>query len=206
MNPQANPMDALNRYLVDIGVIIVVALVVFLVIWVISAAVKTRNQGFQQQGHLNAAFVDCQNVYDSMVGAVKSLHSLTAEAADKVIEAYLQYNKSKYPAQGSSFFVEGVPGLGQISYQAVESAVDQYSRDFRAAQSSLLQALGAFEAWKTGTLTARLFAGSFPTQELIARFGAQRLTGAAALEKMYSIVTFGETKETYATGDRGSLI
>jgi len=201
-----NPMDALNKYLVSIGLLIVFALVIFLVVWVISAIVKVHNQGFQQQGHLNAAYVNCQNIYDSMVGAVKSLHSLTTEAADRVVEAYLKYNNSKYGTQQASFFVENVPGLGQINYQSVESAVNQYTRDFSSTQSALLQALGDFEAWKTGTLTARLFATGFPTQDLIARFGDCRLTGRAALEKMYSIVTFGETKDAYVTGNRGPLI
>ncbi|MCI1712633.1 hypothetical protein [Bifidobacterium tibiigranuli] len=204
--PDDDPMASLNRYLTAIGFRIVMALVVLAIIWSIISIIKVRNDGYRQQGQLNAAYVNCQNYYDSMIGAIQSMHKVTQEDADKLVEAYLRYNASKYQGMQASLLVDSIPQLGNLDYAQLNNAIGNYSREFRSTQEQMLKALGNFESWKEGTLTARLFAGGFPTSALVARFGTNREYGSAALEKMYTIATFGETQAAYATNTRKPLI
>lgn len=207
MNTSGDPMQDINMYFALLLKIIAVALVLFIIGWVLASWNRAVNDGHIREGKLNAAFVDCQNHYDDMRRQVQSVLPVSKIEADRIVEACLKYNASKFKdGMNPQLYVEEVPQFSNLDFSTLNSVVSQTSLAFRDAQSRLLHELGEFESWKLGSLFTRIFCSGFPTDGLIAWVGAQRLAGLAALEKMYGLVVLGETVTAYRSGLSSPLI
>jgi len=87
-----------------------------------------------------------------------------------------------------------------VTFQNVLSVVNGCRTDYRAKQSQLLDMLGSFDSWRTGSLKVRLLGGQFPNGNLIARVGDNRFKGKDAEDKMWKIILTGTALSEYNKG------
>lgn len=191
---------------------IALAVVAMVVVTGVVINISVTNTGNKTEAALNSQYVDNQNVLSDCLVQIQETANITSEQSEQFQQAMQDAVMGRYdtssgamPAEDAMFaaIVESYPDLSSLSeaYERVHTTAVGCRSDYRDIQSKLLDMLGQYDAWRTGSWTVRTFAGDeFPSNNLVARIGDTRSYGQEALDQMWTIVLVSEAAEATESG------
>lgn len=165
-----------------------------------------------REAALNAQYLDNQNELSTYVVSIKEslgVADRNTQALDQVLMDAVKgrYENKGAPDNGAMFsaMVEAYPDLSSVSipYQKVQDAVLAGRTAYKNKQSKLLDMLREYDTWrKSGFIhSAVVNMVGAPSDNLVARVGANSWRGQDALDKMYQIVLTKDAQEAYESGE-----
>ncbi len=193
---------------------------VLVVVLALGVGIFLANNGVTDDGNkaeagLNAQYLDNQNYLSDCITKIRETAKVTAKEAEVFEEVMVETIKGRYDGQlssaspavgGGALFsavVEAYPDLSGLNaaFERVYTVIVGCRSDYRGQQSKLLDMLRSYDAWRTGSLTVRLFGGEYPSNNLEARIGNTVTRGADARDQMYRIVLVKEAIKAYESGE-----
>ena len=196
-----------KRTIVAVSAVGGVPLLLVVGLLVKNSAINERNV---QESGLNSMYLTAQNELSSCLDKSKQAANITKAQAATMTDALTDVIKGRYsesstakPTSGAMFsaIVEDYPDMKPYAdaFASAYSVIIGCREDYKNVQNQLLSRLASYEAWRTGSLTARTFANA-PSDQLQARIGTQKVIGQEALDQMFLIVIVKDTIEAYESG------
>lgn len=198
-----------------VGAVVAVVALAALTLWSVNNSVT--NAGNTKEAQLNAAYLDNQNYLSDCITKIRETAGVTQAEADKYGDILVEAVKGRYSKtedgkptsavvdKGAMFsaIVEKYPDLSGLNaaFERVYTIAVGCRTDYRGKQSKLLDQLGSYDTWRTGTWKVRTFGSEFPSNNLVARIGnSTPARGRDALDKMYQIVVVKDVNDAYTSG------
>ncbi len=194
------------KWLIGLGIAAAVLIGGFLMVNGINAT------GVQMEKGLNAQYLDDQNElsqYKQSFYEQTGLANLKSQQMDTILTDAIKgrYDGTKMsPGTGGSMFSaikEAYPNIDLSTYDRIADFVRAGREAFKNKQSKMLDMLRAYDTWRQENLLRAFFINTFlhfPSNGLEARIGTSKVTGQAALDQMWTIVTTGDTQKAFQTG------
>jgi len=201
----------LPGWIIPAGIIAGIAFVLFS-LWGLANSIRNEAIGYETQ--LSADYQANQNHLSSFISEFKETVGIADRKTDQLDRVLTnavtgRYGENGFSADGAlmSAVVEAYPDLrGLDTYDKVIDTIRAGRTDFKNRQDGLLDKLRAYDNWRKRGIFRSFVLGQWaPSQNLVARVGGQRLTGRAALEKMYDIVLIRDATKAYETGEMDAL-
>jgi hypothetical protein len=169
------------------------------------------NTGNSKEVALNAQYLDNQNYLSDCVVRIRETAGVAkgeTAAFDTVITNAVmgryETGSTAQVGQGALFsaIVEAYPDLNTLggTFDKLLVVINGCRTDYRGKQTQLLSLIKDYDTWRIGSLTNRLLAGGFPSENLQARVGEKVTTGSAALAQMNTIILVQDAENAYETG------
>lgn len=189
----------------------IVVLVVGFLLYASSVYTSVRNGGNEREIALTSKYSSIQAAYGQWrLGVTDSLNISREkrDAMDKILQNAIagRYNKGgAQPDKGTllSVIKEAYPDLNGLNvYDQLMGYVKQGRDRFGRDQEAMQKQIADYNTWrKTGSLLHPWFASFlFPGDNLVARVGDKKYTGAEALEKMSTVLVGADTTKIFDTG------
>ena len=191
------------------------AIVLLLVVILAGRWNGTRNALIDRETALNAQYLDNQNELDAFLKKAHETFNVADAKADRLDQILTDAVKGRYEGEtganptGGAFFsaiTEAYPDLqGLDTFDRVATVVEAGREAYKQKQTKLLDMLRDYDSYRKKGLLHSFLVGRVGYPTLEARIGTKVVTGAAAREQMYLIVTRDATSEAYNTGKQDPL-
>jgi RNase P protein component len=180
--------------------------------WGAGEYTDTRNEGRGLELALTARYKEVMTKYDQDRSvALDDLHIAgnKRDGLDQILRAGIETRK--FAGAGGavdrnaiiSAVREAYPDLKQLGiYDKIADFVVKMRKSFAASQTQLAGEIQKYNSWRTtGSLLHPLWVSvaGFPSKSLEIKLGAKTFTGAAALDKMSTVVMSGDSQVIFDT-------
>lgn len=170
---------------------------------------RTTRVNYETQ--LSAQYQSNQNYLSEYISGFHESIGVAKFKTEKMEKILTEAVKGRYGEDGFSadgaFFAavsEAYPDLAGLDiFDQIVDYVKAKREGYRMIQDKLLDMLRSYDNWrKDGIIQSKIIAGilGVPTNDLEARIGANKITGQAALDKMYQIVLTQGAIDAYENG------
>lgn len=177
-----------------------------------------RSQGLAQEKPISAQYQACQLVYSAFTAGFQEQFG-TYTASLKGLDTYMTDGvKGRYDtknAQGkpsgtidANVFINAIAeaypntqGITDLAGKLMDYIQGQREA-FKNCQEKLVDMLNNYDLWRANGLVQSqvIKALGFPSENLVARLGDQKWTGAVAEDKMYQLVLTSNVLQAYQSG------
>lgn len=176
---------------------------------------SARNGLVDRETTLNAQYLDNQNTLDAFLKTAHETFDLANIKTDKLDRVLTDAVKGRYegdttarPGSGQLFSAvfEAYPDLAALNvFDRVQTVVEAGRAEYKGVQSRLLDLLREYDSFRTRGVLHSWLVGVVGYPKLEARIGPDVKTGAAARERMYTLVLSSNTREAFKTGEQGPI-
>lgn len=174
---------------------------------------------------ISAQYQACQVTYSSYTAGFTEqfgIYQVTMKGLDQFMSDAVKGRYDTTDAVGNptgqidaNLFVNAIAeqypntqGITDIAQKLLDFVQGQ-REGFKNCQEKLVDMLNQYDGWRTGDMINNFVINNilgFPTDNLVARLGDQKWTGAAAEDKMYQLVLTGKALDAYESGIDQPLI
>lgn len=177
-----------------------------------------RSQGLVQEKPISAQYQACQLVYSAFTAGFQEqfgVYTATFQGLDTFVTDAVKGRYDTKNAQGvpsgtvdANLFINAIAeaypdtqGITDLAGKLLDYIQGQREL-FKNCQEKLVDMLNQYDLWRVnGIVQSQVIkALGFPSENLIARLGDQKWTGAVAEDKMYQLVLTSNAVEAYQSG------
>lgn len=166
---------------------------------------STRTEAIKREIQLSLQYQSNQNYLSTYISTFYEQAGIANAKSDKMNEILLDAVKGRYGKEGinggqlMTAIAEAYPDVkGLDVYDKIMTTVSSGREGYRAIQDKLLDQLGSYDTWrKDGILRNMVLKNFLPSDNLVARIGDTKITGQAALDKMYQVVLASQAVDAY---------
>lgn len=209
------PFWASRTFLISVGAGL---LALVLLVGAFSTANRVQKQGIAYETQLTAQYLDNQNELSTLVSNFYEQLGIADAKSEKMDQIIVNAVKGRYDDTGVQFggtdgalfsaMVEAYPDLAGLNiYDQVAATISAGREAYKQKQTKLLDMLRTYDDWRQAGLIHRMIVSAvgFPSITLRAQIGEEAVTGQAALDQMYVIVTTSQARAAYEDGNLDPL-